>query len=127
MNKNKTGLLFLYNALYAISSSYKDLEYLESPIFNIMDEIDSCISAGFCEQALSNYSKGGLHDELVSEIGEFGKCVSRIENEYWNPYDFDNYEGWRSARDWAKSLRKKLGMMNKGWYNSGSIVLWTDK
>ena len=127
MSGKKTGLSFLYNALYAISSNYDELKGLESSIFEVMDEIDSCIATGFNQQALTNYLKSGMGDELVNEIEEFGRYVSGIENEHWNSNDFDNYEDWRLARNWAKSLMKKLDMPNKGWDFGSSRTIYTGK
>ena len=115
MANKQTGLVFLYNGLYAISSNYKDLEHLESPIFEVMDEIDSCIVTGFSAQALRNYSDSGIEDDFID----------KIDNEYWNPHDFDNYEDWTIARSWATSLLGKLGMTKKSWNTGSTKIVYT--
>ncbi len=122
--KSSTSLVFLYNALYSISSKYDDLKSLESEIFEVMDEIDSCILTGFNDQALKNYEKSGIDKELVNEIGEFGKHVSSIENRYWNPIDFGINEDWKLARSWANSLIQKLRFKKTGWIFGKSNVLY---
>lgn len=118
--------MFLYNGLFAISSYYKDLKYLESPIFEVMDEIDSCIITGFTKQALRNYLKSGIDPKVVEEIGKFGEFVNKIENKYWNPDDFDNYDDWKLAREWASNLLNLLGWKKKSWDDSETTVIYTD-
>ena len=125
MANKQTGLVFLYNGLYAISSNYKDLEHLESPIFEVMDEIDSCIVTGFSDQALQNYSDSGIEDGTVNELRRFRDFVGKIDNEYWNPDDFDSYEDWKIARSWATSLLGKLGMTKRSWNTGNTKIVYT--
>ena len=127
MRNKDTGLLLLYNGLFAISSQYKDLEHLESPIFEVMDEIDSCIVTGFSEQAFENYYRSGIDLEIINELRSFGEFVDKIENQYWTPEHFDQYEDWEIARKWAYKLMKKLGMRRNGWYSSGTNIIYLEK
>lgn len=126
MKTKSTGLVFLYNGLYAISSNYSELAHLESSIFEIMDEIDSCIQVGFNKSALENYAQSGIAPDLVREIGKFGEFVNQIDNARWNNIDFDIEEDWQLARKWARSLLNKLGMKMNGWNKEGTQIIFLD-
>lgn len=123
----KKGALFLYNGLYAISSYYKDLKHLESPIFEIFDEIDTCIEVAFNEQSFSYFLEKEIVDNsLVQELRKFKEHIGRIDAEYWNEYDFDKVEDWEIARKWASSLLDKLGMERQGWDDSRTTNIYID-
>jgi hypothetical protein len=124
MKNKSTGFVFLYNGLYAISSKYSELAHLESPIFEVMDEIESCIYTGFNQSALENYKQSGVQSEVVHEIGKFGEFVLSINSENWNPHNFENDDDWQLARKWAESLLDKIGMERSGWNDGNTKIIY---
>ncbi|WP_436516253.1 hypothetical protein [Ekhidna sp. To15] len=123
--ERKKGTLFLYNGLYAISSYYEDLKHLESPVFEVFDEIDSCITVGFSDQSILYYLKNKIVDKaLADELRKFKEHVEKIDAEYWNDYDFNKIEDWEIARKWAHSLLEKLGMERQGWDDSSTTNIY---
>lgn len=114
----------LYNCLYLTSSHYKDVAFLESPILQVLDELETRMMMGLNDQSLNLFINEGLIDEsMKSELSRFRDFVMKIDGHYWNTEDFDHLEDWNLARDWAKSLMKKLKLEKKGWDSSGEVVI----
>ncbi len=124
--KEGTAWGYLYNCMYLTSSWYGEIAYLESPIFEIFDELDSTIIGGLNERTLSFFQeKGWIGDTLRKELIRFKQHINSIDAQYWNPDDFDNLEDWKLARDWAKALMGKLKMKKGGWNSEGQVVIYT--
>lgn len=116
----------LYNCLYLISSLYKDIASLESPVFEIFEDLDTRITVGLNDQSLSFFvSQGWIDESLKGELSRFKDFVNRIESKYWNADDFDHLEDWRLAREWANSLMRKLKMEKNGWNSDGETIIYT--
>jgi hypothetical protein len=127
MDKRKTSWVFLYNCLYVISSKYSEIAHLESPVFELFDELDSAIIGGLNERSLSFFMDQHWVDQtLKEELIRFRDYLNGISPEYWNAKDFDGSEDWRIARGWACLLMEKLNMRRNGWNSEGSVVIYTD-
>jgi|LakMenEpi03Aug12_release.lakeMendotaPanAssembly.Ray.scaffolds.fasta_scaffold884687_2 hypothetical protein len=116
----------LYNCLYLISSQYEDIASLESPVFEIFEDLDTRISVGLNDESLSFFEdQGWINDDMKGELSRFRDFVNKIDSKYWNADDFDYLEDWRLARDWATSLMRKLKMEKSGWDSDGTTVIYT--
>jgi len=126
MNRSKTVWVDLYNCLYIISSKYHEISLLQSPIFEIFEELDSKIIMGLSETSLTFfYSEGWIDDSIRKELAKFRDYVNSIPSMHWNADDFDYLEDWGLARDWAISLMKKMKMEKNGWNSNGEIIIYT--
>lgn len=118
----------VYNCLYLTSSRYNEVAFLESPVFEVLNELDTELIVGFNDQSLSHFVKAGLVDESMSnELSRFRDFVMKIDRQHWNTEDFDHLEDWNLARDWATSLMKKLRLEKKGWNADGEVIIYTKK
>jgi len=124
--KTGTAWTFLHNCLYLVSSGYSDITHLDSPVFEIFDELDSAIIGGLNERTLSFFiSKCWINENEKRELEKFRDHVNKIDGRNWNPDDFDNLEDWKLARDWANALMSRLKMKKDGWNSEGKIVIYT--
>jgi hypothetical protein len=116
----------LYNCLYIISSENKDIASLESPVFEIFEDLDTRITVGLNDQSLSFFlSQGWINEGAKGELSRFRDFVNKIDSKHWNADDFDHLEDWTLARDWAVSLMHKLKMEKNGWNSDGETVIYT--
>ncbi|MGB3513540.1 MAG: hypothetical protein WBA93_30885 [Microcoleaceae cyanobacterium] len=100
---------------------------MNSPIFEVLDELETLLCTVFESDVLNQFQENGWINETVkTELIQFYQHVDKIENCYWNPIDFDNYEDWVIAKNWALSLMEKLKMERQGWDSSGSTVIYLD-
>ena len=125
--KKKTVWTDLCNCFYVVSHPYSDIAYLESPVFEVFDDLDTSIIMGLREESLSFFvTEGWIDEAMKEELSRFRDHLERIENRYWNPEDFDRWEDWVSARNWAKALVSKLGLKNDGWDSTGTKFYYTE-
>lgn len=116
----------LYNCLYLISSQYEDIASLESPVFEIFEDLDTRITVGLNDESLSFFTgHGWINEDMKGELLRFRDFVNTIDSKYWNANDFDYLEDWGLARDWATSLMRKLKMEKSGWDPDGTAVIYT--
>lgn len=116
----------LYNCLYVISSHYEDIASLESPVFEIFEDLDTRITVGLNDESLSFFTgQGWINEDMKGELLRFRDFVNKIDSRYWNANDFDCLEDWGFARDWATSLMRKLKMEKSGWDPDGTTVIYT--
>ncbi|WP_422003552.1 hypothetical protein [Roseivirga pacifica] len=124
MKKEGSIWINLYNALFVISSRYADLKHLESPVFEVLDELESSIVDGLRQESLNYYlDNKWIDDREKDELIKFRQHLDSINTEQWNKYDFDSSEDWNLARSWAKSLMVRLGIKNNGWNSTGEIIM----
>jgi 3-methyladenine DNA glycosylase Tag len=117
---------YLYNCLYLTSSSYKELEPLESSILQVLDELETNATVGLNQKYLDSYQEEGLINlEIKDELSRFRDFIFNIDSKHWNPKDFDHAEDWQLARKWANSLMKKMNLKKRGFDDHG-IVIYTD-
>ena len=113
--------------MYLSSSNYSEVSSLNSPIFEVLDELETLLYTAFRIDVLNQFQENGWIDEIIkAELIQFHDYVDKIENRYWNPNDFDRHEDWVLARKWANSLMNKLNMKKQGWDSSGSTVIYLD-
>jgi hypothetical protein len=123
--KSKTSWIYLYNCLYIASSNYTEIKYLESPIFEVLDELETMIEASLRKDTLDFFEKNQWIDrKLREELEKFYDYVDNIAAKHWNIKDFDEHEDWNLTREWAKSLMKKLGMEKNGWDSTGEKTIY---
>ncbi|MDN5204927.1 hypothetical protein QQ008_26290 [Fulvivirgaceae bacterium BMA10] len=124
MKKKGTVWIDLYNCLYLVSSKYNEVEYLESPIFEIFDELDSSIINGLSMESLKFFLENDwITEEQKKELNQFKQYLVGIDDKYWNKIDFDLQEDWLFLKKWSISLMDKLGMKKKGWDSDGEQVI----
>jgi len=117
----------LYNCLYLISSQYKDIAPLQSPVFDVFEDLDTRITVGLNDESLSFFvSEDWINKDVKGELLNFRFFLNKIEPKHWNEDDFDHLEDWRMAREWAIALMKKLKMTNKGWNSDGEVVIYSN-
>ena len=125
MKKKGTVWVDLYNTLYFMSCTSKEIKKLQSPIFDPLDELDSAIIMGLRNDALLFFSKNNwISDELKNELIQFRNHLHKINSSFWNFYDFDNHEDWKIARLWSRKLLVKIGEDSKGWDSSNQIIFF---
>ena len=116
----------LYNCLYLVSSRYKDIVSLQSPIFEVFEDLDTRIAVGLNDENLSFFvSEGWINESVKGELSQFRDFVNSIQSTYWNASDFDHLEDWKLARDWAAVLMTKLKMERRGWNSDGEVVIYS--
>ncbi|HTF18214.1 MAG TPA: hypothetical protein VK658_09095 [Chryseolinea sp.] len=116
----------LYNCLYLISSRYREIESLQSPVFEIFEDLDTRTGIGLSDESLSVFlSEGRISEVMKEELSRFKDFLNKIESKYWNAHDFDHLEDWRLARAWAATLMQKLKMEKNGWNSDGEVVIYT--
>ncbi|MEL7005423.1 MAG: hypothetical protein AAFN93_22225 [Bacteroidota bacterium] len=127
IDKRNSVWVDLYNTLFLVSSNYGEIKHLESPIFEVLDELETVLYTAFRLDVLNQFQENGWIDEVIkTELVQFYNHVDKIENSRWNSIDFDNYEDWVIAKKWAKSLMNKLNMDRQGWDSTGSTVIYLD-
>lgn len=125
MQKSKSIWIHLYNSLFVVSSTYREIAYLETPIFELFDELDTSISMGLSEQSLSFFrDEGWIDKQTASELGRFRDFLRRMPIETWNSSDFDSSEDWILARKWATDIMTKLKMNKRGWDSTGEVTIF---
>lgn len=125
MDKRKTSWIQLCNCLYFISCQYDSLRYLESPIFEPFEDLDSSIQVGLSNDSLQFYLTNEWIDiVLMNELKKFRDFTNSIDSNLWNPIEFDVNIDWGLARDWAISLKMRLGIDNEDWIDP-SIIIYT--
>ncbi|HEY9046885.1 MAG TPA: hypothetical protein VIN08_13370 [Ohtaekwangia sp.] len=116
----------LYNCLFLVSSRYREIASLESPIFEIFEDLDTRLIVGLNDESLEIFLKEGwINDGMRRELSQFRDFVNNIDSKYWNAEDFDHLEDWNLAREWAITLMSKLGFKNKGWNSNGETIIYT--
>ena len=114
----------LYNCLYLVSSHYGDIASLESPVFEVFEDLDTRITVGLNDQSLASFvSEGRFSEAIKNELSQFRDFINNIDSKYWNTVDFDHLEDWKLARDWATTLMGKLNMKRSGWDSSGEMLI----
>jgi hypothetical protein len=116
----------LYNCLHLISSRYEEIESLQSPVFEIFEDLDTRAGVGLSDESLSVFLNEGRIDKVMKgELLRFRDFLHGIESKYWNSNDFDHHQDWELARAWAVILMQKLRMKKKGWNSDGESVMYT--
>jgi len=124
--RNKAWIA-LYNCLYLVSSHYRDIVSLESPVFEIFEDLDTRVIVGLNDESLSFFLKEGwISEGMRKELSRFRDFVNNIDSKYWNEEDFDHLEDWNLAREWATTLMGKLGLKNRGWNSDGETIIYTN-
>ena len=127
MNKRGTVWGDLYNTLFVISSSFQDLQNLQNPYFDVLDELDSAIINGLNDTSLIFFlEQGWIEDDMYRELLAFRSEIEKLDNILWNHNDFDNHEDWIFLRNWSKALLKKFKIKKDGWNSDGEIVIFTE-
>jgi hypothetical protein len=117
----------LYNCLYLASSTYEEVSFLESPVFEVLDELETRMRMGMSEDSLTYFlSEGLINDVNGQELAKFRDFVFAIDSKHWNPTDFNYYQDWKLVKDWAIALLKKLGIEKNGWNSDGEVVIYTE-
>jgi hypothetical protein len=118
----------LYNCLYLVSLEYDQISHLESQTFEIFDELDTTITGGLNERALIFIlDKEWIDTSTKNELENFREYLNGIDAQRWNLNDFNYYEDWTIAREWANTLIEKLNMKKNGWCPSGKIDIYTKR
>ena len=127
MNKKESVWIDLYNALYIMSSKYKDIQHLESPVFDVFEELDTAIMNGLKDSNLALYfEEEWITLTLYQEFKKFGEYINSISSELWNESDFDKHPDWELARKWAVSLLSKIGEKKRGWDSTGDTIVFSE-
>jgi hypothetical protein len=128
INKEDTAWVHLYNCLYLVSSEYDQISHLESQTFEIFDELDTTIIGGLNERALILFlDKEWIDTSTKKELENFREYLNGIDAQRWNPKDFNYYEDWTIAREWANTLLEKLNIKKNGWCSSGKVNIYTKR
>ncbi|WP_420576083.1 hypothetical protein [Ekhidna sp.] len=121
------GTLFLRNGLFGISRNYDELSHLESSTFEVLDEIDTCITVAFSKDSINRLANQKIiNADLSNQLVKFGEFVNSIDPSLWNPVDFDESSDWDLARKWAQNLMSNLNLDQDKWDLSGSTDIYLD-
>jgi len=111
MEKNDSVWFWLKNTILMVSKDYKDLKYLESPVCEILDEIDTAYSMGLSDQSLRFFIKQKwLNEKQKKKLKKLKESMDNLENKKWNLIDFDNDSEWLAIKKIAKTLKKELNL-----------------
>lgn len=77
MEKSASIWINLYNTLFLISYCYDELKCLESPIFEVLDELETSLINGLRDEALDFYeSKSWIDSSVKTELINFRNHVN---------------------------------------------------
>lgn len=128
MRKEDSIWVNLYNCLYILSSNFCEIEYLNSPIFEVFDELETALYMGLKEDSLNQFlSEKWIDLELKEELNNLRNFVDNIEPKLWNSDKFDSHEDWKLVKKWSSNLLSRLSMKKKGWNNTGEIIIYSEE
>ena len=107
-----------------VSSNFSELEKLETPIFEPLDELETAMINGLQKRSLELFvMKNWITQVQKNELLKFKTYLEKIDAAYWNPKDFDTHPDWILARKWANSILEKLGETKRGWDSTNEIII----
>lgn len=127
MEKEKSTWVDLYNGLYILSSSEEIIRQMETPIFEVLDELDTALEMGFSQQSLESfYDYGWINHSALKELQSFNRVIHKIDLKFWNLSDFLEEEDWLIIREWSKKIFHTLNMKDNGFDSTGIQIIYTD-